>query len=132
MVRTTILPPTGGEPAVHRQLSQSDLHVARAELVLARPAHLPLRALPIRPDDPLQTLANALSDVRVDLGESVQVCVDLIPLTPARIRHLAHRAASHSGGNGARPFGVVTELASELFGEFLPIARAQVGGRPRN
>src|SRR3954470_1401494 len=102
----------GGEPAVHRQLSQPDLHVARAELVLARPGHLPLCALAVRPDDPLQTLANALGDVRTDLGESVQVCLDVIPLTPARIRHLARRTTSHSGGNAARPFGVVADVAA--------------------
>lgn len=67
----------------------TDLQVARAELVLARPAHLRLSALPVRPDDPLQSLANALGDVRPDLGESVDVCLDLIPLTPVRIRYHA-------------------------------------------
>jgi hypothetical protein len=122
----------GGEPAVHREHSSSDLHVARAELVLARPSYLPLRALSIHPDDPLQTLANALGDVRVDLGEAVQVCLDLIPLTPARIRHLARRAASHSRGNDVRPFGVVADVAAELLGEFLPIARTPAGARSRN
>jgi hypothetical protein len=111
---------------VHPQPSSSDLHVARAELVLACPGHLPLRALPVRPDDPLQTLANALGDARVDLGESVQVCLDLIPLTSARIRHLARRVQPHSDRNGVRPFGVVVDVALELLREFLPIARAQV------
>ena len=117
---------------MHRQPSSPEVHVARAELVLARPAHLPLLSLPIRPDDPLQTLANALGDVRADLGESVQVCLDLIPLTPARIRHFARRAVPHSGGNSMRPFGVVADVAAELVGEFLPIARTQASGRSRN
>jgi hypothetical protein len=31
-----------------------------------------------------------------------------------------------------RPFGVVANLAAELLGKFLPIARTQVSGRPRN
>ncbi|MDI5975485.1 hypothetical protein [Amycolatopsis magusensis] len=41
----------------------------------------------------MQVMVNALSEVRPDLGESVDVCVDLIPLTPAKIRYLARRDA---------------------------------------
>ncbi|WP_410608394.1 hypothetical protein [Amycolatopsis sp. lyj-109] len=105
--------------------SNANLQVARAELVLARPAHLPLEALPVRPDDPLQSLANALGDVRPDLGESVVVCLDLIPLTPARIRHHARQVAGESGtGYGAALFGAVAGFVTDLIGEFLPIARA--------
>ncbi|WP_216216871.1 hypothetical protein [Amycolatopsis aidingensis] len=74
------------------------LEVARAELVLAGPAHRPLKSLPVRPDDPLQSLANALGDVRPDLGESVDVCVDLIPLTPAKISYLARKTAREGAG----------------------------------
>src|SRR4051812_2428093 len=63
---------------------------------------------------------------------SVQVCVDLIPLRPARIRYPARRAAPHSGGTGVGPFGVVAGVAAELLGEFLPIAGTQAGGRSWN
>jgi hypothetical protein len=99
----------------------ADLQVAHAELVLARPAHLPLAALPVRPDDPLQSLANALGDVRPDLGESVDVCLDLIPLTPARIRHHARQVAGSAFSSGL--FGAAADIATDLIGEFLPIAR---------
>ena len=100
--------------------SNPDLQVARAELVLARQAYLPLTALPVRPDDPLQSLANALGDVRTALGESVDVCLDLIPLTPARIRHHARQAGRESGSG---LFGATAELVTELIGEFLPCTR---------
>jgi hypothetical protein len=99
------------------------VQVARAELVLARPVHLPLAALPIRPADSLQTLANALGNVRPDLGESVDICLDLIPLTPARIRHQVRQIARESG-SGSGLFGAVTEVVTDLIGEFLPIARS--------
>ncbi|MGW4524976.1 ATP-binding protein [Amycolatopsis sp. NPDC004378] len=100
----------------------ADLHLARGELVLARPAHLPLAALPVRPDDPLQALANALGDVRPDLGESVDVCLDLVPLTPARIRHHARHVAEETA-LGSRLFRAVGEVLTDLIGEFLPTAR---------
>ncbi|WP_409494354.1 hypothetical protein [Amycolatopsis sp. cmx-11-12] len=94
------------------------MHVARAELVLARPAHLSLKALPLRPDDPLQALANALGDVRPDLGETVDVCLDLIPLTPARTRHLARQTAKPDG----TLVGAFVEAVGEIVGEFVPSA----------
>jgi hypothetical protein len=66
------------------------VHVARAELVLAKDSARPLRAVPLRPD-PLQALAAAVYDVRQDLGERVDVCLDLLPLTAARVQHLRNR-----------------------------------------
>jgi len=105
-------------------MSQAAVHVARAELVLARPPQFPLKALPVRPDDPLQSLANALGDVRPDLGETVDVCVDLVPLTPARIRHIARRYQP-SGGSGGGLLHTVADGLAEVVGEFLPIARGQ-------
>ncbi|WP_410599811.1 ATP-binding protein [Amycolatopsis sp. lyj-90] len=104
------------------------VHLARAELILARPAHLALKSLPLRPDDPLQALANALGDVRPDLGEGVDVCLDLIPLTPARIRHLARQAAKQQETAGRALARGVADVAREVLGEFMPTARG--GGRP--
>ncbi|GAB3435131.1 hypothetical protein GCM10027569_86890 [Flindersiella endophytica] len=77
------------------------VHVARAELVLAKDSDQPLRAVPLRPD-PLQALAAAVCDVRQDLGERVDVCLDLLPLTAAKVQHLRHRGMQHvrSGGDG--------------------------------
>ncbi|MFI7114952.1 ATP-binding protein [Amycolatopsis sp. NPDC049868] len=105
----------------------AQVHVARAELVLARLAHLSLKALPLRPDDPLQALANALGDVRPDLGETVDVCLDLIPLTPARIRHLARQTAKPDRRVGR----ALVEAAGEIVGEFVPTARAAGRSAPR-
>ncbi|MFD9961714.1 hypothetical protein [Amycolatopsis sp. NPDC058986] len=125
----------GGVAACGRTVRDAvDLHVARAELVLARPPRFALKALPVRPDDPLQSLANALGDVRPDLGEKVDVCLDLIPLTPAKIRHLARQAAQHAGGDSGvlRAVGSgVAEAAGEVLGEFLPNARGAGRGAPR-
>lgn len=100
----------------------SSRHVARAELVPARPAHLPLQPLPLRLEDPLQDLANALGDVRPDLGESVHVCLDLVPLTPARIRHHARRVEreTSSAASGAGLFGPAAGVVIEIMGSFCP------------
>jgi hypothetical protein len=108
-----------------KETSASSRHVARAELVLARPAHLPLKALPVRPDDPLQALANALGDVRPGLGESVHAWLDLVPLTPARIRRHARQVERETSVAGpvAGLFGAALELFTEIIGEFLPVAR---------
>ncbi|WP_125591639.1 hypothetical protein [Amycolatopsis balhimycina] len=54
-----------------------------------------------------------------DLDDSVQVWVDLIPLTSARIRYLVRRETPHSGGTGVGPFGVAADVATEPLGEFL-------------
>jgi hypothetical protein len=56
--------------------------VARAELVLARPSHEPLRDAGLDPD-PLAAFARALSGLRPKAGESAAVCLDLLPVTPA-------------------------------------------------
>lgn len=105
-------------------MKRGDLHVARAELVLARSPQFPLKALPVRPDDPLQSLANALGDVRPDLGEAVDVCVDLVPLTPARIRHVS-RKYQPSGRSAGGALHAVGEGLAEVVGEFIPTARGQ-------
>lgn len=85
-------------------------HVARAELVLARDSIHGLRAVPLRPD-PLQNFAAAVADVRPELGESVQVCVDLLPLTPAKAAHLRSRALDTRAGGG-----LLSELVREVGG----------------
>lgn len=74
-------------------------HVARAELVLAKDSTQPLRAVPLRPD-PLQALAAAVYDVRQDLGERVDVCLDLLPLTAARVQHLRNRRMRENRSHG--------------------------------
>ena len=62
--------------------------VARAEYVLAGDPAWPLRLVPLRPD-PLQALAAAVTDIRP--GERIDVCLDLLPLTRAKVAYLARR-----------------------------------------
>lgn len=114
------------------------VHVARAELVLARAAHLPLGVLDIRRQDPLQSMAAAITDVRPDLGETVEACVDLVPLTPARVGHLARRA-TRSGSQDtssltAMAHGLVRGTGSllwEILQEFLPHSREAAASASR-
>ena len=66
------------------------VHVARAELVLARPAHEPLAELGLDPD-PLQSIAAVYADLDDDLCERAEVIVDVLPLTAGETRR-ARRA----------------------------------------
>lgn len=66
--------------------------VLRAELVQARPSVEPLSALTLDPD-PLQAVAAAMRTVRASDGESVTICVDLLPATTRRRARLRRRLA---------------------------------------
>ena len=77
------------------------LHVARAELVLARPAHEPLAELALDPD-PLQAFAAAYQCLDDTLQETAEVVVDVLPLSAwetrrarARLRRRARRDSRH-------------------------------------
>lgn len=107
----------------------SRLHTARAELVLARDAHRPLRDVGLRPD-PLGGITAALASVRPDLGEQAEICVDLRPLTPARVSHLitAHQGRA-GGGLLARGGALAGSLLMELVNEVLPGPSAQAANR---
>lgn len=61
----------------------------RAELVLARPSTEPLRGAGLDPD-PLAGFARALETLRTS-DERAEVCIDLLPIPPARRRRLRHR-----------------------------------------
>ncbi|WP_055530664.1 ATP/GTP-binding protein [Streptomyces graminilatus] len=108
------------------------MHYARAELALALPDHLALRDVPLTPD-PLEALANAVADVREDLGESADVVLDLVPVAPSRVasrrRRLMTQARRSPAGAAANPgmpqrtnrFGfdlasVMSEIAVEMKG----------------
>ncbi|MGP4027199.1 hypothetical protein [Actinomadura sp. 3N407] len=105
-------------------------HIARAELTLAVDDSRPLRDLPPKPD-PAQALAAAVYDVRQDLGERVDVCLDLLPATSA---HLAHRrrqlqeAAHRAKKGGDSGDGLLGILAGELKELFAEVA-SEVGSR---
>lgn len=64
--------------------------VARAELVLARASAVPLRAAGLDPD-PLTGFARALQGLKPSEGDVVEVCVDLLPVVPAKRRRLRRR-----------------------------------------
>lgn len=89
------------------------MHVARAELTLAVDDTRPLRAVPLTPD-PLTAFARAYAVLRDDLGESAEVCVDLLPLTPAQRRARRRKAAAEAGERAGG--GVGDQLATALWG----------------
>ncbi|MEU0489986.1 hypothetical protein ABZ249_12215 [Nocardiopsis sp. NPDC006139] len=97
------------------------VHVARAELVLARDTHVPLRQVGLKPD-PLSSIAAAVASVRHDLGERVDICVDLSPLTPSRVSHLIRRSRrpQEGGGWAGRGLAAMGSLAKELIDELVP------------
>lgn len=64
--------------------------VARAELVLARASTEPLRATGLDPD-PLAGFARALRGLKPREGDAVEVCVDLLPVIPAKRRRMRRR-----------------------------------------
>jgi hypothetical protein len=66
------------------------LEIARAELVLARPSHEPLRELGLDPD-PLAGFAHALQGLRAGDGERAEVCIDLLPVTAGGRRRARRR-----------------------------------------
>jgi hypothetical protein len=76
----------------------------RAELVLARPSIEPLATLALDPD-PLDAVAVAMRGVDASSGESVAVCLDLMPATSLRRTRLRRRLKRegrrlHSRRNG--------------------------------
>lgn len=70
--------------------SRARPYVARAELVLARPASLALADVGLDPD-PLQALAGVIADARGDLGDRITVALDLRPVAASDRRRLRGR-----------------------------------------
>ncbi|MFI6689291.1 ATP/GTP-binding protein [Streptomyces sp. NPDC050485] len=103
-----------GQPAAQ------EMHYARAELALALPDQLALREVPLTPD-PLEALANAVADIREDLGESADVVLDLLPIAPTRVSSRRRRLLAQARRNPADRFGfdlsaVMSEIATEMKG----------------
>ncbi|MFE3166737.1 ATP/GTP-binding protein [Streptomyces sp. NPDC059224] len=103
----TIAPDTTGAPPVdlakqgaggRGKPATRQMHYARAELALALPDHLALREVPLTPD-PLEALANAVADVREDLGESADVVLDLVPVPPNRVSSRRRRLLAQARRN---------------------------------
>lgn len=91
----------GGGKADGAGRERGRVHVARAELTLAVEDTLPLRAVPLTPD-PLTAFARAYEGLRDDLGETAEVCLDLLPLTPAQRRARRRKAIAAERGEGGR------------------------------
>ncbi|ROQ65219.1 hypothetical protein EDD95_8074 [Streptomyces sp. CEV 2-1] len=85
------------------------LYVARAELVLARPDHRQLTAAALDPD-PLQLMASACAHADAELGEEVQLVVDLVPVSGPRVARRRRLLLRHAQQRGPSAFG--EQLAS--------------------
>ena len=100
-------------------IEERPVHVARAELVLAQPDHLPLRRVPLQPD-PLKHFADAFGELREDLDDRASVVIDLMPVTFAwrrhRVRQAIARERRRSGGGGGGAKGVWDGLRDEAMG----------------
>ena len=89
------------------------MFTARAELVLARDPISTLRDVPLDPD-PLTPIALAMSDL--DLGENLEVILDLVPLTPGEQRRWRNKAIKRyeakQNGSGVGTIG--QQIRAEL------------------
>ncbi len=104
------------EPEAAPTASRRPVHVARAELRLARPSTEPLAHLPLQPD-PLQSFARVLAGLDYRRGERAEVAIDLLPRTAGTRRRLRRRmlrdarrregepAAARQARLGGRPVG---------------------------
>jgi hypothetical protein len=95
--------------------SADRLHVARAELVLARDPMWTLRDVGLDPD-PLTGLAAAMGDLWD--GEGLEVVLDLVPITPGAQRRWRNKAVkkhqADPGGNGGGWAEIKRQLREEL------------------
>ncbi|MEX5636677.1 ATP/GTP-binding protein [Parafrankia sp. FMc2] len=111
-----------------------DLHTARAELTLALDDALPLRVPGFNPD-PLTPFARAFAGLRADLGDTAEICLDLLPVTPGQRQARLRRAVRAEGAGG--PGGVaggLLHLAETAVGATLGLADqvlAELGAGPR-
>lgn len=102
------------------------VYTARAELTLARPDAYPLRTVPLTPD-PLTGLARVFAGLREDLGESIELAIDLLPVGPLERRRLRRRAARSRHAGRA----VAATAAQETFGSTLvQVLNAPPGSTP--
>jgi hypothetical protein len=89
--------PADGTDYGSKPTSAGKRHVARAELILARPSSLALADVGLKPDL-LEGIASVIASTRADLGDRVSVAVDLRPVAPGarrRLRRQLLRGARH-------------------------------------
>lgn len=101
-----------------------EIGVARAEMVLARSSAEPLRMAGLDPD-PLGAFARALQDARPEEGHKIEVCVDLLPVSPAQRRRMRRRLLrqarhSHSAPDPSRGLDELVSGARRRPGPAVP------------
>lgn len=109
-----------------------DRDVARAELVLAADPTLALARLELDPD-PIDALAAALTGLQGQT-ETVELHLDLLPMTPARQHQLRAAALrddteTAAGPRGGARMGVGEQLRLVYHGATKPAPRPATGGR---
>lgn len=92
------------------------LHTARAEVTLARDDAWPLRHVPLKPD-PLQGLAASFAQIRIDQHETLEIIMDLVPLSRAAARRRGRRsAAALTAEREGDPTDWLAQLNATLWG----------------
>ena len=111
----TTVPPSSTEPGATPLEEPEDEpdYVARSEMILANNAIWPLHQVPLRPD-PLTPLALAMSDLHAD--ESLEVVVDLLPITAAARKRWQRKAVStwERRDRNSSEMGVRDQFKAEL------------------
>ncbi|MFB8211127.1 hypothetical protein [Streptomyces sp. NPDC056010] len=79
-------------------------HVARAELVLARPDHRRLTAASLTPD-PLQMMAAACARIDSGRGERADLIVDLVPVSSAGVARWRQQLVRRAARRGPLAYG---------------------------
>ncbi|MFB7763696.1 ATP/GTP-binding protein [Streptomyces xiamenensis] len=82
----------------------AELHVARAELVLAKADHRPLREVELEPD-PLGVIALAAAGANSAIGEQVDVVLDLLPISGAAVLRRRRRLLRRGSRKGPSLYG---------------------------
>lgn len=105
-----------------------EVFVGRAELVLARDHRFPLREVPMVPD-PMTGLVRAVAEARADLGESVEIVVDLLAVNAGARRRWRHEVAKETSRSGAGGGGLRSGFGQALWGDGGATSAALLGPR---
>jgi hypothetical protein len=93
------------DPTADVVTDHPDAHVARAELVLARPSSEPLRSIGVDPD-PLTGFAHALGALDARAADRAAAAIDLLPVTAAGARRLRRRMIRDAHEPERNPVGL--------------------------
>ncbi|MGW2841901.1 ATP/GTP-binding protein [Streptomyces sp. NPDC001493] len=129
------------EPVRPGKRRKEPKHTVRAVFALHGAPASRLRDVPLEPD-PLQPLIDAVADLRVDMGDLAEVCLDLSPASkwPLRARRwqVVDRAREHARRESRREARWMTQDAATMEDALawqltkLTTPREQRGGRERS